>query len=104
MTIHPTLARVTQRIVERSRVTRRSYLDRIVRSARRQPLREALPCANLAHGFAASAQPDKLVAGRGDRPNLAIISAYNDVLSAHQPLGRYPDLIREAARQAGAMA
>jgi phosphogluconate dehydratase len=104
MTIHPTLTRVTQRIVVRSQSTRGAYLDRIARAARRETHRQALPCANLAHGFAACAPQDKLAARRADEPNLAIVSAYNDILSAHQPLGRFPEVIREAARQAGAVA
>jgi phosphogluconate dehydratase len=103
MTIHPTIARVTDRIVERSRPTRGLYLDRMRRAAEAGPARSHLSCGNQAHAYAAmGGDKDALVAGRA--PNIGIVTAYNDMLSAHQPYERYPDMIRAAARAAGATA
>ena len=104
MTIHSTLEAVTRRIVERSRPTRATYLDRIARAAQNQPARRRLGCANLAHGFAACGTTDKARLRGGDTPNIGIVTAYNDMLSAHQPFERFPALIRDAARAAGATA
>ena len=104
MTLHSTLEAVTQRIVARSRPTRSAYLERIARAARNQPERRRLGCANLAHGFAACGPTDKARLRGGETPNIGIVTAYNDMLSAHQPLERFPQLIREAARAAGATA
>ncbi len=104
MTIHSTIDAVTQRIVARSRPTRTLYLDRIARAAQNQPARKRLGCANLAHGFAACGTTDKARLRGGETPNIGIVTAYNDMLSAHQPLERFPELIREAARAAGATA
>jgi phosphogluconate dehydratase len=70
----------------------------------RQPSRKALGCANIAHGFAACGVHDKAALRTGDGPNLALVTASNDMLSAHQPFERYPELIREAARAAGGTA
>ncbi|MHB1871283.1 MAG: phosphogluconate dehydratase [Steroidobacteraceae bacterium] len=94
---------VTERIRERSRETRGAYLERMHGQAR-GPARTHLSCTNLAHGFAASSAADKeaLKALRG--PNLGIVTAYNDMLSAHQPFERFPGLIRHAAREAHATA
>ncbi|VVT32081.1 phosphogluconate dehydratase [Rhizobium sp. EC-SD404] len=95
---------ITRRLVERSKPTREAYIDRVRRAARQGPHRAALACGNLAHGFAACGPNDK-DALAGDRvPNLGIITAYNDMLSAHQPYERFPDMIREAAREAGGVA
>ena len=104
MTLHPELARVTQRILTRSQSTRQAYLARMRRAAGEGPQRRALSCGNLAHAFAAGHKNDKLALRGFRKPNLAIVSAYNDMLSAHQPLGRFPELIKTAARQAGAVA
>ena len=104
MTIHSTVDAVTRRIVERSRPTRTAYLDRIARAAQSQPARRRLGCANLAHGFAACGTTDKARLRGGDTPNIGIVTAYNDMLSAHQPFERFPALIRDAARAAGATA
>ncbi|MCZ8097140.1 MAG: phosphogluconate dehydratase [Burkholderiales bacterium] len=104
MTIHSTVDAVTRRIVERSRPTRTLYLDRIARAAQSQPARRRLGCANLAHGFAACGTTDKARLRGGDTPNIGIVTAYNDMLSAHQPFERFPALIRDAARAAGATA
>jgi phosphogluconate dehydratase len=95
---------VTERIRERSRESRAAYLERIAAQAGSEPARKRLSCTNLAHGFAASAAPDKQALKELRWPNLAIITAYNDMLSAHQPYERFPGLIRAAAREAGATA
>ena len=104
MSPHPRLLAITARIRERSRPSRDAYLRRIDAAAAVRPARKGLGCANLAHGFAGCAADDK-AALRGDRrANIAIVSSYNDMLSAHQPLARFPDLIRKAAHEAGAVA
>ncbi len=104
MTAKREIEAVTQRIRERSRATREAYLERIASAASAGTHRGVLSCGNLAHGFAACAPGDK-AALAGDRtPNLGIISAYNDMLSAHQPFETYPALIREAAHEAGGVA
>jgi phosphogluconate dehydratase len=103
MSLHPTVERVTARIVERSRDSRRDYLARMDAAREQGPARAKLSCGNLAHGFAASGgDKPQLRGGRGG--NLAIVTAYNDMLSAHQPLEQYPTLIRAAARAAGGAA
>ncbi len=104
MTAHSSILAITDRIVERSKPTREAYLDQVNRAAENGPHRGVLSCGNLAHGFAACSVHDK-EALAGDRvPNLGIITAYNDMLSAHQPFERYPDLIRTAAKEAGGVA
>ncbi|MFS8036147.1 phosphogluconate dehydratase [Xanthobacter sp. AM11] len=95
---------VTQRIVERSRERRGRYLERIAAAAARAPQRQALGCANQAHGFAACGPSDKAMLRAGQGAALGIVTAYNDMLSAHRPYERYPDLLREAAREAGGVA
>ena len=102
-TPHPILARVTGRIVERSAATRAAYLARIAGARGTSPARAALGCGNLAHGFAA-AGADKPALRTGRAGNIGIVTAYNDMLSAHQPMEHYPSLIRAAARAAGATA
>jgi phosphogluconate dehydratase len=103
MTLHATITDVTARIVARSRATRGPYLDRMRRAAEAGPARSHLSCGNQAHAYAAmGADKDALVAARA--PNIGIVTAYNDMLSAHQPYERYPDIIRAAARAAGATA
>ncbi|MFC4296232.1 phosphogluconate dehydratase [Novosphingobium tardum] len=102
-TLDTTLARVTQRIVERSRPGRGHYLDLIERARDAGVNRPHLSCGNLAHGFAASGE-DKPTLRKGKSPNIGIVTAYNDMLSAHQPYGRYPDQIKVWAREAGATA
>jgi phosphogluconate dehydratase len=101
--IHPTLAAVTERIVRRSAPTRRAYLDLIARERRSGVDRPILSCGNLAHGFAAAGD-DKAVIRSGKAMNIAIVTAYNDMLSAHQPYGRYPEAIKLHAREAGVTA
>ena len=89
---------VTNRIVERSRRSRQAYLGRIDSAVAKGPARKRLGCANFAHGFAACGANDKEALREGTGANLAIVTAYNDMLSAHQPYARFPDLIKEAAR------
>ncbi|GAB3040321.1 phosphogluconate dehydratase [Oleiagrimonas citrea] len=104
MNLHPVLQEVTERIAERSRPGRAAYLARIDAARDNGPKRRHLSCGNLAHGFAACGTQDK-DALRGDAsPNIGIVTAYNDMLSAHQPYERYPELIRRLAREAGATA
>jgi phosphogluconate dehydratase len=102
--LHPTLAEVTARIVERSRPSRQAYLDRLDAAAVRGPARGRLACANLAHGFAAADQPAKTELRTGTKPNVAIVSAYNDMLSAHQPFENYPATLKQAVIRAGGLA
>ena len=102
--MHDTVAEVTARIAERSRDRRADYLARMDEAFRAGPGRAKLSCANWAHAFAAQDPADKLRVMDPGAPNLAIVSAYNDMLSAHQPLERFPALIRDAAREAGATA
>jgi phosphogluconate dehydratase len=103
MAPHPTLARVTERIIERSRPSRRRYLDLTAEQKDRGINRSRLSCGNFAHGFAASGE-DKESIKRFQGPNIGIVTAYNDMLSAHQPYGRYPEQIKIFAREAGATA
>jgi phosphogluconate dehydratase len=98
------VAEITDRIVRRSHDGRARYLDRIARAASPKGRRQALGCANQAHAFAACGPTDKDRLKDGITPNLAIVTAYNDMLSAHQPYERFPQLIRDAAREAGATA
>ena len=103
--LHERVRSVTERIRERSTDTRTSYLERM-RAAQEdnKPTRAGLSCTNLAHGFAGMDTQDK-EALRGARwPNLAIVSSYNDMLSAHRPLERYPELLKLGAREVGAVA
>ncbi len=104
MNVHPVIAEVTQRIAQRSRPQRTAYLKRIDAARGDGPKRRHLSCGNLAHGFAACGVQDKAALRGGATPNIGIVTAYNDMLSAHQPYERYPELIRRAAREAGATA
>ena len=101
--LHPVIARVTDRIVERSARQRLKYLDLIERGRDAGTNRTQLSCGNLAHGFAASGE-DKPAIRAGSAMNIGIVTAYNDMLSAHQPYGRYPEAIKIAAREIGATA
>ncbi len=102
MTLHATIDRVTDRIRERSLASRSAYLAKIARAAEEGPRRAHLSCGNQAHAYAAMADKDDLATSR--KPNIGVVTAYNDMLSAHQPYERYPDLIRQAAHAAGATA
>jgi len=101
--LHPTVEAVTRRIVERSARSRQRYLDLIDRERDNGLNRERLSCSNLAHGFAA-AEGDKATIRGGRAFNIGIVTAYNDMLSAHQPYGRYPEQMKIWAREAGATA
>jgi phosphogluconate dehydratase len=103
MSLHPTVEAVTQAIAARSRPTRRAYLDLIARERESGVDRPNLACGNLAHGFAAAGE-DKTAIRGGKAMNIGIVTAYNDMLSAHQPYGRYPEQIKVFAREAGATA
>jgi phosphogluconate dehydratase len=102
--MHPVTAEVTERIVERSRESRADYLERMEAARHAGPGRAKLSCANWAHAFAAESDADKQRMRDPTAPNVAIVSAYNDMLSAHQPLERFPPIIKEAAREVGATA
>lgn len=104
MSAHARISAITNRIVERSKPSRERYLERLRAAASKGVQRSVLGCANLAHGFAVCSPAEK-DALAGDRiANLGIITAYNDMLSAHQPFETYPAIIREAAAQAGGVA
>ena len=101
--LHDTLHRITQRIIAKSQHSRRQYLDLIKREADMQPDRNQVSCSNLAHAYAGALEDQKaLMAQRG--PNIGIVSSYNDMLSAHQPYGRYPERLKIYAREIGATA
>ncbi len=101
--LNDTLHRVTQRVIENSRSSRAAYLDLIAREADNMGERSAVSCSNLAHAYAGAVDDQAaLVAGKG--ANIGIITAYNDMLSAHQPYGRYPDRLKIYAREIGATA
>ena len=103
MTLHLKLADVTQRIADRSKDSRRTYLDKVAQAAKSGPRRAHLSCGNQAHAYAAmGADKSTLLDERA--PNIGIITAYNDMLSAHQPFETYPTRIKEAARALGATA
>ncbi|MBL8520315.1 MAG: phosphogluconate dehydratase [Betaproteobacteria bacterium] len=105
--MHPPVADVTRRITARSAPTRAAYLARMQAAraaAGERTLRGGMSCTNLAHAFAAEPANAKLKLHALKAPNIGIVSAYNDMLSAHQPLARFPDLIKQAAQDAGATA
>jgi phosphogluconate dehydratase len=104
MPLQPAIAEITERIRQRSHDTRADYLARMEEARRRGSARGTLSCGNLAHGFAAAPIADKLRLRDVRSVNLGVVTAYNDVLSAHQPFARYPDLIRQAARELGCTA
>jgi phosphogluconate dehydratase len=102
--LNPIVSEVTQRIRERSRNERSEYLARMTAETTSTSTRSRLSCGNLAHGFAAAPPGDKDALKELRWPNIAIVTAYNDMLSAHQPFESFPGLIRTAAREAGATA
>ena len=101
--LNATIEDVTQRIVERSKSSRAAYLDKIDRAASNGPRRAHLTCGNQAHAYAAMGS-DQAELIQGKSPNIGIITAYNDMLSAHQPFAEFPDLIKATARKNGATA
>jgi phosphogluconate dehydratase len=102
--MHAVVEEVTGRIIARSRDHRGAYLDRITAAAGRGPARGRLACANLAHGFAASETSDKQALRHMVKPNIAIVSSYNDMLSAHKPFETYPAQLKQAVLAAGGIA
>ena len=104
MKLHSVVATVTERIRQRSQTTRSAYLERLAQAATRSPGAERLGCANVAHAFAALPANDKLRVISQRAPNIGIVTAYNDMLSAHAPLQHYPDIIKAEARRLGATA
>jgi len=102
--MNPLIESVSTRITQRSAAGRAAYLARIDAAASNGPSRGSLACSNLAHGFAASGAAEKEALSGNVVPNIGIVTAYNDMLSAHQPFATYPDLIKEAAREHGAVA
>lgn len=103
MMTHPILEKVTQRIIKRSAAARTAYLESMKRRGDLSPHRSALSCGNLAHGFAACGQADKEKL-KGRTPNIGIVTAYNDMLSAHHPYYDYPERLKTHAQRAGAVA
>ena len=101
--LHPEVAAVTTRVIEQSKTSRAAYLDLIQRERDSGVDRPNLACGNLAHGFAASGE-DKAAIRAGRAMNIGIVTAYNDMLSAHQPYGRYPEQMKIFAREVGATA
>ena len=101
--VHPVIAEVTARIEQRSQSTRNLYLSRMQQAAVRDN-RHNLACGNLAHAVAASPVSDKFKIVASKAPNIGIVTAYNDMLSAHQPFETYPELIKKVARSLGASA
>lgn len=102
--MHTEIVRVTERIEERSAISRTRYLNKIRDAAEDGPSRSSLSCSNLAHGMAACSAARKQALSGNEIPNIGIVSAYNDMLSAHQPFASYPDIIRQAAHSVGAVA
>ncbi|MBH9344951.1 phosphogluconate dehydratase [Pseudomonas aeruginosa] len=101
--MHPRVLEVTRRIQARSAVTRQRYLEMVRAAASKGPHRGTLPCGNLAHGVAACGESDKQTLRLMNQANVAIVSAYNDMLSAHQPFERFPGLIKEALHEIGSV-
>ncbi len=104
MKLNVTVEAVTDRIRQRSRATRGDYLARLELAAQRKPGAERLGCANVAHAFAALPGDDRLRVVAGRAPNIGIVTAYNDMLSAHAPYQHYPDLVKLEARRHSATA
>ena len=104
MTLHPTVAAVTDRIRARSGPSRSAYLERLEATAQRKPGAERMGCANVAHAFAGMPVNDKLKVVTEKALNIGIVTAYNDMLSAHTPMQTYPDIVKAEARRLGATA
>nr|WP_286947061.1 phosphogluconate dehydratase [Pseudomonas sp. UBA6718] len=101
--MHPRVLEVTERLIERSRATRQHYLALIGAAAAQGPQRGKLQCANFAHGVAGCSSHDKQTLRLPDAANVAIVTAYNDMLSAHQPYERFPALIKQALHEVGSV-
>eukprot|EP01034_Spumella_vulgaris_P008270 gene8270-10523_t len=104
MKLHPVIDAVTDRIRERSTPTRSTYLRQLDQAAGRDRGADRMGCANVAHAFAGIPADDRFKVVTQRAPNIAIINAYNDMLSAHVPLARFPDLVKDEARKHGATA
>ena len=114
MTLNATVAKVTARIAQRSQATREAYLQQVEDAAERKPGADRLGCANVAHAFAAMPADDKarasglaaipVVSATERGPNIGVVTAYNDLLSAHAPFQHYPDVVKDEARKWGATA
>lgn len=104
MVLHSTISRITARIVERSRPTRSAYLQQLQVAAGRDPGVDRMGCANVAHAVAGIPLDDRFKVVTHKAPNIGIVTAYNDMLSAHAPLQGYPALIKDEARKLGATA
>ncbi|MGV3493542.1 MAG: phosphogluconate dehydratase [Ramlibacter sp.] len=104
MSLHPVVDAVTRRIRERSAPTRTAYLARLEAAAARDRGADRMGCANVAHAFAALPGNDKFRVVEERAPNIGIVNAYNDMLSAHAPLGAFPPVIKDEARRNGATA
>jgi phosphogluconate dehydratase len=102
--VHPVVEKVTQRIIQRSRPSRQAYLAHLDAARVKGVQRGTLACTNLAHGFAAFPANDKLRLREQKQPSVAIVSSYNDMLSAHQPFEYFPKVIKDAVREIGAVA
>src|SRR4051812_15486627 len=101
MKLHPAVIAVTERIRQRSERERAAYLRRIDQAANRERGADRMGCANVAHAFAALPANDKFKVVMEKAPNIGIVNTYNDMLSAHQPLARFPDIIKTEARKHG---
>lgn len=101
--MHPRVLEVTERLVARSRATREAYLALIRGAASDGPQRGKLQCANFAHGVAGCGSEDKHSLRMMNAANVAIVSSYNDMLSAHQPYEHFPEQIKKALREMGSV-
>ena len=101
--MHPRVLEVTERLIARSRATRERYLHMIHGAASDGPMRGKLQCANFAHGVAGCGTEDKQSLKMMNAANVAIVSSYNDMLSAHQPYEHFPDQIKQALRDIGSV-
>ncbi|MAD02648.1 phosphogluconate dehydratase [Pseudoalteromonas shioyasakiensis] len=102
--LHPRIQEVTERVIERSKETRQAYLERISHAKKQTRVRAGLGCGNIAHVMAACSSDDKDRLKADEQPNLAIINAYNDMLSAHVPYKDYPEIIKNLATKYDATA
>jgi phosphogluconate dehydratase len=102
--MHPLVEQVTATIIERSKPTRAAYLAKIAAARAQGRQRGHLACGNLAHAVAGCSNPDKQVLAASNQPNIGIVTAYNDMLSAHQPYHNYPELLKAEISAAGAVA
>ena len=99
MSLHPVVARVTDRIRDKSAPSRARYLQLVDRMAARDRGSDRLGCANVAHAFASMPQDARFKVVTERAPNLGIVTAYNDMLSAHAPYARFPDVLKDEARR-----